>query len=220
MKNMTEEQKKVMDEIVPTSPETKDMTTEQRFALALLTGAYVITNNLNYDPDASVYIQDAFGKRGGPYEMRFSEAKTALVSIGQAEFETAFKKNVTESETPRSSQYDIVNTLPAVDILLQLAEEAAELSQAATKLARVMRGYNPTPITEPQALTNLAEECADVQLCVDVTRLSLQNDPKLSEMAKRLLGSERLTALEAVKEKRWCTRLLERERAYEQQRQP
>ena len=30
--------------------------------------------------------------------------------------------------------------------LEQLAEEAAELSQAALKLARVLRGENPTPV--------------------------------------------------------------------------
>ena len=32
-------------------------------------------------------------------------------------------------------------------MLEQLAKEAAELSQAALKLARVLRGENPTPVT-------------------------------------------------------------------------
>ena len=36
-------------------------------------------------------------------------------------------------------------------MLEQLAEEAAELSHAALKLARIIRGENPTPVTEVEA---------------------------------------------------------------------
>lgn len=41
-----------------------------------------------------------------------------------------------------------------------LAEEAAELSQAALKLIRAIEG--DTPVTEAEAMTNLIEEAADV----------------------------------------------------------
>ena len=57
------------------------------------------------------------------------------------------------------------------DALLQLAEEAAELSQAALKCVRVLRGTNPTPVSETGAFNALAEEVADVLVCLDVVDL-------------------------------------------------
>lgn len=52
--------------------------------------------------------------------------------------------------------------LPAT--LEQLAEEAAELSQAALKVARIIRRENPTPVGYCQAVDNLKEEAADVPI--------------------------------------------------------
>lgn len=45
---------------------------------------------------------------------------------------------------------------------MQLAEECAELSQAALKLRRALTGINPTPVTVEEARKNLVEETADV----------------------------------------------------------
>ena len=56
--------------------------------------------------------------------------------------------------------------LPAT--LEQLAEEAAELSQAALKVARMIRGENPTPVGYCEAVDNLKEEVGDVRLCLQV----------------------------------------------------
>ena len=53
----------------------------------------------------------------------------------------------------RLSQYDIV---------LQLAEEASELSAAASKCLRVSRGENPSPLSISQAADAMIEELADV----------------------------------------------------------
>lgn len=50
-------------------------------------------------------------------------------------------------------------------MLEQLAEEAAELSYAALKLARIIRGENPTPVTEVEAWENVIEEFTDVSMC-------------------------------------------------------
>ena len=50
-------------------------------------------------------------------------------------------------------------------MLEQMAEEAAELAQAALKLARVLRGENPTPVTEEKAWKHLVEEYTDVFQC-------------------------------------------------------
>lgn len=48
------------------------------------------------------------------------------------------------------------------EMLCQLAEECAELSQAALKLRRALTGINPTPVTADEARWNLVEEVADV----------------------------------------------------------
>ena len=51
--------------------------------------------------------------------------------------------------------------------LEQLAEEAAELAHAALKLARILRGENPTPVSEAEAREALVREIADVMVCTD-----------------------------------------------------
>ena len=48
----------------------------------------------------------------------------------------------------------------------QLAEEAVELAFAALKMARILRGENPTPRTEEEVRGDLFEEAADVELCL------------------------------------------------------
>lgn len=58
------------------------------------------------------------------------------------------------------------DNLLETDVLLQLSEEAAELSQAASKRVRVILGNNPTPVTAPESEQNLLEEYADVLLCM------------------------------------------------------
>ncbi|MBE5721843.1 MAG: hypothetical protein EGR31_00180 [Clostridium sp.] len=52
--------------------------------------------------------------------------------------------------------------IPQDELLAQLAEEAAELSQAALKLRRALGCNNPTPVTADEARRNLVEEAADV----------------------------------------------------------
>ena len=56
----------------------------------------------------------------------------------------------------------IKQPLPQDELLAQLAEECAELSQAALKLRRALTGINPTPVTVEEARKNLVEETADV----------------------------------------------------------
>ena len=52
--------------------------------------------------------------------------------------------------------------LPQDELLAQLAEECAELSQAALKLRRALTGINPTPVAADEARRNLVEQAADV----------------------------------------------------------
>lgn len=63
--------------------------------------------------------------------------------------------------------------LPQDELLAQLAEECAELSQAALKLRRALTGINPTPVTADEARANLVEEIADI---LNVSELLLEID--------------------------------------------
>ena len=68
--------------------------------------------------------------------------------------------------------------IPQDELLAQLAEECAELSQAALKLRRALTGINPTPVTAEEARANLVEEIADILNVSDL----------LLEMAEKIGG--------------------------------
>lgn len=80
--------------------------------------------------------------------------------------------------------------VPLEDLYNQLAEEAAELSQAANKMVRVLRGNNPTPVNAKEAMDNLVEEFSDVVLVasdlLDIHPDDLISDYKLYRWHKRL----------------------------------
>lgn len=61
----------------------------------------------------------------------------------------------------------IQERVPITEVLAGLAEEAAELAQAALKMRRALDGRNPTPVSERRALVQLHEEIADVSLYMD-----------------------------------------------------
>ena len=53
----------------------------------------------------------------------------------------------------------------------QLAEECVEMSHAAMKYARILRGDSPTPVTLEETWSRLSEELCDVLVCADVLGL-------------------------------------------------
>lgn len=65
----------------------------------------------------------------------------------------------------REKLSEICDVLGTEEIIGQLTEECGELVQAAQKLRRAIKGT--TPVKKDDALVRLAEECADVLLCVD-----------------------------------------------------
>lgn len=74
-------------------------------------------------------------------------------------------------------------------MLEQMGEEAAELAQAALKLARVLRAENPTPVTLEEAELNLTAEFTDVQHCAGELKLETdwrQIDAKNRRFKKRM----------------------------------
>lgn len=68
---------------------------------------------------------------------------------------------------------DIAVRIGAAAALDQLAEESAELTHAALKLARIWRGVNPTPVSVADAVSALREEVSDVLLCVSVAEAAV-----------------------------------------------
>lgn len=68
----------------------------------------------------------------------------------------------------------VADTLSYESILMQLAEEASELSAAATKMARIEIGENPSPKSYYEAKTAVWEEYNDV-ICSKIV-LELQGD--------------------------------------------
>lgn len=67
----------------------------------------------------------------------------------------------------------ITKHIPLEDLLIQLAEEAAELAQAASKYHRAIRGINPTPVSQYGARLALIEEVADVNVAAEAVRMKL-----------------------------------------------
>lgn len=57
--------------------------------------------------------------------------------------------------------------LALTELLAGVAEEAAELAQAALKLRRVIDGTNPTPKPKDEAIDDFEEEIADLLLYLD-----------------------------------------------------
>lgn len=92
--------------------------------------------------------------------------------------------------TAREHAKTIKAAVPIEALYEQLAEEAAELSQAANKMARVLRGENPTPKSETEAKNNLIEEYTDVvsvaHNILDIRPDWLIADYKLYRWYKRL----------------------------------
>lgn len=74
-----------------------------------------------------------------------------------------------------------------------LAEEAVELAHAALKLARVLRGENPTPVSYLDAAAQFAEELGDVRLC--------------TRALEEYYGKLDTTETEQAKSRRWEARL-------------
>lgn len=83
----------------------------------------------------------------------------------------------------------VVDHLDSDDLFLQMAEEAAELSQACLKYVRAHKGNNPTKDSEDVYLNGIIEEFTDVQVCaeaIDITADSDIHDIKIHRWADRI----------------------------------
>lgn len=87
----------------------------------------------------------------------------------------------------------IKHKMPVTELLAGLAEEAAELAQAALKYRRALDGSNPTPIDDDTAYEHLCEEIADVKLYASMLDLNARYiseimSKKLNRWENRLSG--------------------------------
>lgn len=89
----------------------------------------------------------------------------------------------------------ITDKLSKEALLEQTAEECVELAQACLKMARKMRGENPTPKSMFGLVMDLNEELADVTLCI--TQL----------VDSGFISQESIDSVIMTKEKRWEERL-------------
>lgn len=94
----------------------------------------------------------------------------------------------------------IANKLGAEEILTAIAEEAAELTQAVLKLRRAYNKLNYTPKTEAECIQNVAEEIADVELCIEILMLCVSSD------ISRFMNNYK-TDIKERKLTRWVNRL-------------
>ena len=94
----------------------------------------------------------------------------------------------------------IADRLSTYELLTQLAEEAAELAQAALKYRRALRtervqeDTSPTPKTAQEAKKSLEEEVADVELCIYALEMPTIDFEPMKHKAERWL--RRLEAYE------------------------
>lgn len=96
----------------------------------------------------------------------------------------------------------ISKKVPEGALLCQIAEEAAELAQAALKYRRTMSEENPTPVQAVEALRHLLEEAADVQLALDVWKVKYNQDGDAADDA--------IESTVDIKRGRWIYRLREK----------
>lgn len=88
---------------------------------------------------------------------------------------------------------DIIYVIGEEAMWMQLAEEAAELSQAAAKMARYLHGTNPVAKNEIELRADILEEYADVINCAQHLAIPIHNN------------------LIYAKNRRWRERLKEKE---------
>lgn len=90
---------------------------------------------------------------------------------------------------------EIAKKVPLDALLMQLAEECGELTQAAGKYYRAIHGGNPTSLTPADALGKLVEEIADVNVAAEAVRVKLG------------ISCDTIAEVEDAKIERWRMRL-------------
>lgn len=106
------------------------------------------------------------------------------------------KRNLkTMEKSKKMTNEEVVSVIGEPAIFELLAEECSELAHSSLKMARVIRGENPTPMTASLAADRWLEEMADVYVTLKIAEgTSVYND----SMVKSIME---------IKEKRMNDRL-------------
>lgn len=91
----------------------------------------------------------------------------------------------------------LIERIGTAAMLEQTAEEAAELTQACLKAARCKRGENPVYKTRAQIQSDLAEEIADVIICI---RELLSQDTDLDCLVDKMQGEKIERTVKRIRE--------------------
>ena len=100
------------------------------------------------------------------------------------------------------SMKELVEKIGTPAALEQLAEECAELQHAALKMARKMRGENPTPAPLELISANFNEEIADVMVCIDaLIQAGVADNEEIAKVMEKKDGrwAERVEKAKGVK---------------------
>ena len=87
------------------------------------------------------------------------------------------KKDFDKIDRIMNLRDEIMGMVSQPEILAQMAEEAAELGKACLKLRRAITKDNPTPVSEEEAVKQLAEEWSDLMLCKDALDKAYRPEP-------------------------------------------
>lgn len=107
---------------------------------------------------------------------------------------------------------DIVNKIGLPATLEQSAEECIELAHVYLKLARKIRGENPTPRTKESLLADMKEEMADVSLCSNLVKKHLWPE---TGGGTRLVVDRIILDIVKSKHERWIKRIIKAEKEKE-----
>lgn len=86
------------------------------------------------------------------------------------------------AETIERSTKVVKDNLSEASLYEQMAEESAELAQACLKKARILRGENPTPISNRTADMEVLEEFTDVHVVASTLGLKVNSGGFLYKM--------------------------------------
>lgn len=104
-------------------------------------------------------------------------------SVSKVDDTLVNEENSTPENNSISSEIDyIAKNLDDTDLFLQLAEEAAELSQACLKYVRAYRGNNPTKDSADVYLKNIIEEFTDVRVSADALNIEEDIDTYINKI--------------------------------------
>ena len=101
------------------------------------------------------------------------------------------------AETIERSTKVVKGNLSEASLYEQMAEEATELAQACLKKARILRGENPTPVSNRTADMEVLEELTDVHVASSILGLKVDSGLflyKTNRWAERIQDAKRQDA--------------------------